>query len=125
MVLPSRGDLGPLFPSLVTTFPSQGLGKHLRAYSPLQVGVVGDPADGGSGVLPLDWSEWVAEFLQRLLFTLQSLEPVTGATSSVGTFLVSGGSMYRPMLKLLFARLTLPLYEQVGKRCNNGFQNSL
>lgn len=80
------------------------------------MGTIGDPEDGGSGVLPLDWSDWVAEFLRRLLATLQNLEPSSAATSASGTFFMSGGSMFRPMLELLFGRLTLPLYKQVGVR---------
>jgi hypothetical protein len=78
------------------------------------VGSIGDPEDGGSGVLPLDWSDWVAEFLRRLLSTLHNLEPSSESTSSSGTFFMAGGSMFRPMLELLFGRLTLPLYKQVG-----------
>jgi hypothetical protein len=79
-----------------------------------QVGSIGDPEDGGSGVLPLDWSDWVAEFLRRLLSTLHNLEPSSESPSSSGTFFMAGGSMFRPMLELLFGRLTLPLYKQVG-----------
>lgn len=85
----------------------------------LQVGSIGDPEDGGSGVLPLDWSDWVAEFLRRLLSTLHNLEPSSESTSSSGTFFMAGGSMFRPMLELLFGRLTLPLYKQVGETAKN------
>lgn len=82
------------------------------------MGTIGDPADGGSGVLPLDWSDWVAELLRRLLATLQNLEPSSGTAGAAagGTFFMSGGSMFRPMLELLFGRLTLPLYKQVRRR---------
>jgi hypothetical protein len=40
-----------------------------------QVGVLGDESDGGSTALPLDWSQWLNEFLSRLFTLLVHLEP--------------------------------------------------
>jgi len=40
-----------------------------------QIGVLGDESDGGSAVLPLDWSQWLNEFLSRLFTLLVHLEP--------------------------------------------------
>jgi proteasome activator subunit 4 len=39
------------------------------------IGVLGDESDGGSTVLPLDWSQWLNEFLSRLFTLLVHLEP--------------------------------------------------
>ncbi|CAK9879125.1 unnamed protein product [Sphagnum jensenii] len=39
------------------------------------VGVLGDQSDGGSDVLPIDWSDWLNEFLSHLFTLLVHLEP--------------------------------------------------
>jgi len=38
------------------------------------VGVLGDQSDGGSDVLPIDWSDWLNEFLSHLFTLLVHLE---------------------------------------------------
>ncbi|BBN11909.1 proteasome activator subunit 4 [Marchantia polymorpha subsp. ruderalis] len=98
------------------------------------VGVVGDVADGGSLVLPIDWSEWLDEFLSRLFTLLVHLEPSgqqldtgldDGYYLSSSTFLMQEGSFYHSVIELLFGRLTKPLYLQALKKLAQFLQNNV
>lgn len=39
----------------------------------VQVGVIGEVEDGGSGILPVDWSTWTEEILSRIFALLRHL----------------------------------------------------
>ncbi|CAM6088632.1 unnamed protein product [Calypogeia fissa] len=89
------------------------------------VGIVGDLADGGSLALPIDWSQWLDEFLSRLFVLLVHLEPSSqqidttlddGYDLASSTFLMQAGSFYNSVVELLFGRLTRPLYQQALKK---------
>ncbi|KAL3680307.1 hypothetical protein R1sor_023263 [Riccia sorocarpa] len=89
------------------------------------IGVVGDVADGGSLLLPIDWSQWLDEFLSRLFMLFVHLEPSVqqmdtgldnGYDLSSSTFLMRGESFYHSVIEQLFGRLTRPLYLQALKK---------
>ncbi|KAL2630922.1 hypothetical protein R1flu_015608 [Riccia fluitans] len=98
------------------------------------VGVVGDVADGGTLVLPIDWSQWLDEFLSRLFMLLVHLEPSgqqmdtgldNGYDLSSSTFLMQGGSLYHSVIELLFGRLTRPLYLQALRKLTQFVHNNV
>lgn len=80
------------------------------------VGLIGNRADGGSTSLPLDWSVWLDEFLSRILALLSHLEGNQKAASRSFLMEEGSGSTFRPLLELIFCRLTPPLLQQVLKK---------
>ncbi|VVA97480.1 unnamed protein product [Arabis nemorensis] len=84
--------------------------------------VLDDNSDDLSFMTMASFSEWLDEFLCRLIALLQHLEPNSvineGLSSSAtsGTFLVEDGPYYYCMLEILLGRLSGPLYSQALKK---------
>ncbi|WZZ42425.1 hypothetical protein YC2023_038684 [Brassica napus] len=86
------------------------------------VAVLDDSSDDISIMTMASFSEWLDEFLCRLIALLQHLEPNSvineGLSSSAtsGTFLVEDGPYYYCMLEILLGRLSGSLYSQALKK---------
>ncbi|KAF3511494.1 hypothetical protein F2Q69_00003350 [Brassica cretica] len=84
--------------------------------------VLDDSSDDISIMTMASFSEWLDEFLCRLIALLQHLEPNSvineGLSSSAtsGTFLVEDGPYYYCMLEILLGRLSGSLYSQALKK---------
>ncbi|CAH2053834.1 unnamed protein product [Thlaspi arvense] len=84
--------------------------------------VLDDSSDDLSFMTMASFSEWLDEFLCRLIALLQHLEPNSvineGLSSSAasGTFLVEDGPYYYCMLEILLGRLSGSLYSQALKK---------
>lgn len=83
------------------------------------VGKIDNEGDLSTRTLPIDWSSWVNEFLDRLFTLLVNLDPSVQssneATSEAG-FLTERGSPYSSLIELLFAKLTESQYMKALKR---------
>ncbi|BBN03450.1 proteasome activator subunit 4 [Marchantia polymorpha subsp. ruderalis] len=80
--------------------------------------VLGSNDSGPGGTLPIDWSEWVGNFLERLFTLLVNLEPISQSAEvepDLG-FLMEEGSHYSSLLMLLFQKVTTSVYNEALKK---------
>ncbi|CAN8259509.1 unnamed protein product [Cochlearia groenlandica] len=93
--------------------------------------VLEDGADDLSIMSMGSFSEWLDEFLCRLIALLQHLEPNSvineGLSSSAtsGTFLVEDGPYYYCMLEILLGRLSGSLYSQALKKISKFVRSNI
>ncbi|CAA7016339.1 unnamed protein product [Microthlaspi erraticum] len=93
--------------------------------------VLDDSSDDLSFMTMASFSEWLDEFLCRLITLLQHLEPnsVTneGLSSSAtsGTFLIEDGPYYYCMLEILLGRLSGSLYSQALKKISKFVRSNI
>jgi proteasome activator subunit 4 len=93
--------------------------------------VLDDSSDDLSFMTMASFSEWLDEFLCRLIALLQHLEPNSvineGLSSSAtsGTFLVEDGPYYYCMLEILLGRLSGSLYNQALKKISKFVQTNI
>ncbi|KFK38668.1 hypothetical protein AALP_AA3G144500 [Arabis alpina] len=93
--------------------------------------VLDDSSDDLSFMTMASFSQWLDEFLCRLIALLQHLEPNSvineGLSSSAtsGTFLVEDGPYYYCMLEILLGRLSGPLYSQALKKISKFVQTNI
>uniref|UniRef100_A0A1J3I7C0 Proteasome activator subunit 4 n=1 Tax=Noccaea caerulescens TaxID=107243 RepID=A0A1J3I7C0_NOCCA len=93
--------------------------------------VLDDSSDDLSFMTMASFSEWLDEFLCRLIALLQHLEPhsVTneGLSSSAtsGTFLIEDGPYYYCMLEILLGRLSGSLYSQALKKISKFVRSNI
>ncbi|XP_024015525.1 proteasome activator subunit 4 isoform X2 [Eutrema salsugineum] len=84
--------------------------------------VLDDSSDDLSFMTMASFSEWLDEFLCRLIALLQHLEPHSvinedlSSSATSGTFLVEDGPYYYCMLEILLGRLSGSLYSQALKK---------
>ncbi|CAE5967104.1 unnamed protein product [Arabidopsis arenosa] len=93
--------------------------------------VLDDSSDDLSFMTMASFSEWLDEFLCRLIALLQHLEPNSvineGLSSSAtsGTFLVEDGPYYYCMLEILLGRLSGSLYNQALRKISKFVQTNI
>ncbi|KAL1204884.1 Proteasome activator subunit 4 [Cardamine amara subsp. amara] len=93
--------------------------------------VLDDSSDDLSFMTMASFSEWLDEFLCRLIALLQHLEPQSvlneglSSAATSGTFLVEDGPYYYCMLEILLGRLSGSLYNQALKKISKFVQTNI
>ena len=93
----------------------------------------GDPANAAADeVFPFQWSDWIDAALGRLFVLFENVDPasagkIDGADKHGGgaggdggaSYLMGSSSMYSPLVRLMFARMSPSLRERAVKRVAN------